>query len=165
MHDLVVSPAMGVSTLEPARCVWCGRENSSAVNGGNRCESTGVCRRGFVSRIDSLTHSLGRCHWFETHLSVHLLSAGTQTGCISALFLERRGRTGITSQRERKHVIRKSHLVSEFDCFIHLFNKNDHRMITQSFLPNGRRDSNPRSQCMALTSLPNLITAAPTSPS
>ena len=26
----------------------------------------------------------GRCHWFETHLSVHLLSAGTQTGCNSA---------------------------------------------------------------------------------
>jgi len=25
----------------------------------------------------------GRCHWFETHLCVHLLSAGTQTGCIS----------------------------------------------------------------------------------
>ena len=25
----------------------------------------------------------GRCHWFETHLSVHLLSAGTQTGCTS----------------------------------------------------------------------------------
>ena len=36
--------------------MWCGRENSSAVHGGNRCESTGVCRRGFVSRI--LTHSL-----------------------------------------------------------------------------------------------------------
>ena len=35
--------------------MWCGRENSSAVHGGNRCESTGVCRRGFVSRI--LTHS------------------------------------------------------------------------------------------------------------
>ena len=35
--------------------VWCGRENSSAVHGGNRCESTGVCRRGFVSRI--LTHT------------------------------------------------------------------------------------------------------------
>ena len=52
MHDLVVSPAMGVSTWSQ---VWCGRENSSAVNGGNRCESTGVCRRGFVSRI--LTHS------------------------------------------------------------------------------------------------------------
>ena len=33
----------------------CGRENSSAVHGGNRCESTGVCRRGFVSRI--LTHA------------------------------------------------------------------------------------------------------------
>ena len=35
--------------------MWCGRENSSAVHGGNRCESTGVCRRGFVSRI--LTHT------------------------------------------------------------------------------------------------------------
>ena len=23
--------------------MWCGRENSSAVHGGNRCESTGVC--------------------------------------------------------------------------------------------------------------------------
>ena len=36
--------------------MWCGRENSSAVHGGNRCESTGVCRRGFVSRI--LTHTV-----------------------------------------------------------------------------------------------------------
>ena len=51
MRDLVVSPAMGVSTLEPG-VVWM---NSSAVHGGNRCESTGVCRRGFVSRI--LTNS------------------------------------------------------------------------------------------------------------
>ena len=47
-------------------CVW--RENSSAVHGGNRCESTGVCRRGFVSRI--LTHtppkhreSFASCAW------------------------------------------------------------------------------------------------------
>ena len=37
--------------------MWCGRENSSAVHGGNRCESTGVCRRGFVSRILSLPES------------------------------------------------------------------------------------------------------------
>ena len=39
--------------------MWCGRENSSAVHGGNRCESTGVCRRGFVSRIltQSALHS------------------------------------------------------------------------------------------------------------
>ena len=35
--------------------VWCGRENSSAVHGGTRCESTGR-RFGFVSRI--LAHSL-----------------------------------------------------------------------------------------------------------
>ena len=55
MRDLVVSPAMGVATWSQ---VGCGRENSSAVNGGNRCESTGVCRRGFVSRI--LTHTLDR---------------------------------------------------------------------------------------------------------
>ena len=64
MRDLVVSPAMGVSTWSQ---VWCGGENSSAVNGGNRCESTGVCRRGFVSRI--LTHSLsaprGRADFFR----------------------------------------------------------------------------------------------------
>ena len=53
MRDLVVSPAMGVSARWSQ--VWCGRENSSAVHGGNRCESTDVCRRGFVSRI--LTHS------------------------------------------------------------------------------------------------------------
>ena len=36
--------------------MWCGRENSSAVHGGNRCESTGVCRRNsYQERI--LTHS------------------------------------------------------------------------------------------------------------
>ena len=52
---------MGVSTLCPRWSqVWCGRENSSAVNGGNRYESTGVCRRGFVSRILTHTHSRER---------------------------------------------------------------------------------------------------------
>ena len=38
-----------------------GRENSSAVHGGNRCESTGVCRRGFVSRILSLSRVIHGC--------------------------------------------------------------------------------------------------------
>ena len=54
MRDLVVSPELWACPRWSQ--VWCGRENSSAVHGGNRCESTGVCRRGFVSRI--LTHTL-----------------------------------------------------------------------------------------------------------
>jgi len=51
---------MSVSTVEPGVVGVCGRERAridrSPVRGGIRCESTGVCRRGFVSRI--LTHSL-----------------------------------------------------------------------------------------------------------
>ena len=53
MHDLVVCPQLWASPRWSQ--VWCGRENSSAVHGGNRYESTGVCRRGFVSRLYS-TH-------------------------------------------------------------------------------------------------------------
>ena len=60
MRDLVVSPAMGVSTLEPG-VVWAREElrrswtwYMEATDTSRRC---GVCRRarGFVSRI--LTHT------------------------------------------------------------------------------------------------------------
>ena len=55
MRDLVSSPAMGVSTLEPE--VWCGRENSSGS--ARSMEATDASRLGVSSwfRIKN-THSL-----------------------------------------------------------------------------------------------------------
>ena len=57
--------------------VWCGRENSSAVHGGNRCESTGVCRRGFVSRILSLCPSRWSDCVSPSHQSIGVRSLRT----------------------------------------------------------------------------------------
>ena len=59
MFVLHLSTYLPILVRQRCVCVCvCVCENSSAVHGGNRDESTGVCRRGFVSRI--LTHSHGR---------------------------------------------------------------------------------------------------------
>ena len=63
MRDLVVSPAMGVSTLEPGRCLWSGRENSSAVPReatDMRVDWCVQCRRGFAYQEYSLTLTHGK---------------------------------------------------------------------------------------------------------
>ena len=79
--------------------MWCGRENSSAVHGGNRCESTGVCRRGFVSRILSLStkefthgllheymgHDVSNMRGFDSYQLLTLSLAALMTRISSAI--------------------------------------------------------------------------------
>ena len=59
MRDLVVSPAMGVHV--GARCGVDARIAPPFIEATARCESTGVCRRGFVSRILTHTQPCGWC--------------------------------------------------------------------------------------------------------